>query len=98
MLVRRRQLIPKPLLSDLKLACLEQAVLLLVTSLLLDGGDLFRWTCVAFLGYWCGVAAIAIKRTHYSSRTDRFFVLYGSFVLVIIAVIAEPWIHRYIRW
>jgi hypothetical protein len=84
--------------QDLKWAIVEQFALLFFTALLLDGGNLFRWTSIAFIGYWCGVLAIGKKRTIYQSRSDKWFVRFGSFALMIVAICIEPTVHQYIRW
>jgi hypothetical protein len=86
------------MVGDLKLSLLLQWPLFFFTLLLLDGGDLSRWTGTALLGYWLGVLAIAVKRADYRSRTDRWFVRRGSVPLMVFAWTAEPAIHRWVHW
>jgi hypothetical protein len=93
-----RAIVPSVFLSDLKFAAVQQGALLLLFSLLMDGGNIFRWALAALLGYWLAVAAIARKRLAYSGRSDRLFVRLGSIILIVLALAIEPTVHRYIRW
>ena len=83
---------------DLRLAVVQQVPLLILTGLLLDGGDLARWTAAAVIGFWLGVAAIARKRAEYRRPSDRWFVKWGSVPLIVMAWAIEPIVHHAIRW
>ena len=90
--------VPERLLRDLRFAALQCVPLWFLTALLLDGGNLFRWTGIALLGYLLGVVAVAKKRLAYASATDRFFVRWGSLPLIVLAWVIEPAVHHYIHW
>jgi hypothetical protein len=95
---RLHEIVPRPLVQDLKFAGVQQVFWLLFMSIILDGGDLFRWSTSAFGGYWLGITAIALRRLPYGSRTDRWFVRYSSIPLAILAAAIEPIVHRYTHW
>jgi hypothetical protein len=73
------------LLSALKSGVVLQALLLVLTACILDGGEILRQFLVALIGYWLGVACILIRRERTPTRTDLFFTRYGSLVLLALA-------------
>lgn len=98
MQIHRSRAVPRKLVDDLVVGAVQWVPLMLLASILLDGGNIFRWSGVAILGYFLGVMAIAVKRLDYSSVTDRAFVRWGVAPLMVIAVAMEPWVHYYVRW
>jgi hypothetical protein len=95
---RLHQIVPRLLIQDLKFAGVQQVLWLLLMSIILDGGDLFRWSTSAFGGFWLGVTAIALRRLPYGSTTDRWFVRYSSLPLAFLAIAIEPIVHHYTHW
>ena len=80
----------KPLTSALKFGIALQLCLLVLTALVLDGGQLFRLCSVAATGYWLGVAMIVVRRKTTPTRLDLYFIRYGNLVLlVLVPLIAD---------
>ena len=98
MLTNRSKPLPAKLIADFQLGVVQVVIWLAFTSLILDGGNFFRWSGAAAIGYVLGVMAIALKRTAYASATDRTFVRLGYLPLMIVGLILEPSIHHLIRW
>jgi len=87
-----------PLVSDVRLGVFQWAPWILFTSTLMEGGDICRWSGAALAGYLLGVFAVILKRREYGSRTDRAFVRWGYFPLMILGLAISPLVHHYIRW
>jgi hypothetical protein len=61
-----------------------QIALLVVTRLLLDGGELFRLTAIAAFGHLAGIVIIALRRRLSPTAWDLAFVRFGTPVSMVI--------------
>jgi hypothetical protein len=77
-----------------KTALLIQAVLAVVTSLLLDFGQTHRAFWVAFLCQWAIVWIILFRRAMYPTWFDLSLVRYGIIPLLFIVAGVGPWFLR----
>jgi hypothetical protein len=83
-----------PFFSAIKVGAIVQLVLLVLTALVLDGGQLNRLCVVAIIGYWVGVAVVMIRRRTSPTRVDLLFLRYGPLGLMILI----PAIACAVRW
>ncbi len=82
--------VPESFASALKFGVGLQLSLLVLTALVLDGGQLGRQFMVALIGYWLGLGFITIRRKTAPSTADLFLIRYGSLALLPLApVIAK---------
>ena len=77
-----------------KTALLLQAVLAVLTALVLDFGQTHRAFWVAFLCQWAMVWIILFRRPMNPTRLDLAVVRYGIFPLLIIVAGWGPWLLR----
>ena len=80
--------------AALKTAFFIQAILAVVTALLLDFGQMHRAFWVAFLCQWAMVWIILHRRAMHPTRFDLLLVRYGIVPLLFIVVGAGPWFLR----
>ena len=71
--------------SDLALAIAQQAVLLLFTALLLDGGFMFRVCCVAAIAHWVAMVLVRIRRPAEPTTLDTGVVKFGFLFCFLLA-------------
>ena len=84
----------EPLILALKSGVILQVFLFVLTALILDGGQIMRQFLVAMIGYWLGVALIALRRERAPTATDLLFIRYGSLVLLLLA----PFVATLVYW
>jgi len=72
----------------------QQVVVLLFTSMILDGGDIFTMCLVALVGFWVGAVIICVRRPQTPTRVDLLFIRFGYFPLCILAVVLTLFIWR----
>ena len=77
-----------------KTALLIQAVLAVVTALLLDFGQTHRAFWVAFLCQWAMVWIILFRRAIHPTWFDLSIVRYGIVPLLFVVAGAGPWFLR----
>jgi hypothetical protein len=77
-----------------KTALLVQAVLAVVTALVLDFGQTHRAFWVALLCQWAMVWIILFRRPMHPTRFDLSLVRYGIVPLLFIVAGAGPWFLR----
>jgi hypothetical protein len=80
-------------LDGLKLALVEQVLLLGLSALLLDGGHLFRVCVIATLAYWAASVMIVVRRPVAPTSFDLAFIRYGSLILPLLV----GWV-AYLAW
>ena len=77
-----------------KTALLVQAVLAIVTALVLDFGQTHRAFWVAFLCQWAMAWIILLRRPTHPTRFDLSLVRYGIVPLLSIVAGVGPWFLR----
>lgn len=77
-----------------RFALFLQAILGLLTALLLDGGRVFWAFCVAWLWAWTISLMIIFRRPANPSRLDLGIVRYGILVLLTLILGLGPWFLR----
>jgi hypothetical protein len=68
---------------------------LLLASLLLDGGRALRVFTVAAGAYWAGVAVIVCRRRRSPTRSDLVFVGWGFWLLLVVTRALAPVVWRW---
>ena len=63
-----------------------QALVWVLSALVLDGGVLCQAVTISLAGYWAGVGLVAIRRGLRATRWDRGFVRWGWVPLVVAGV------------
>ena len=64
----------------------QQAAVLLLASMILDGGDILSMCLVALVGFWAGAVIICARRPQTPTRLDLLFIRFGYLPLCILAV------------
>ena len=75
--------------STLGWILLMQVLLLMLTSLLLDGGYCSRICGCAMVGYWLMVGWLALRRGKTLTKTDAVLIRSGPCIWLAIAVLVE---------
>jgi hypothetical protein len=65
-------------------AIVQQVIVLVLTSLILDGGDLLMFCLVACLAFWAGVAFIRLRRGQTPTKTDLILIRSSYLLLCVI--------------
>ena len=78
----------------IKSAAILQAILLFFTSLLLDGGQVFRISCIAAVASLCGTAIAVVRRPETPTRFDLRLIRLGPFLWAILTMLAAPVVWR----
>ena len=65
---------------------IQQAVVLLLTSMVLDGGDIFNMCLIALVAFWVGALIIGVRRPQTPTRSDLVFIRFGYFPLCVLTV------------
>jgi hypothetical protein len=71
--------------SAVKIGGTLDAAMLVLASLVLDGGVMARLFCTASVGYWLGVIAIFARRVSSPTRLDLLFTKYGAALLCFLS-------------
>jgi hypothetical protein len=74
---------------------IQQAVVLLLAGMNLDGGDILNMCLVALAGFWVGAVIICVRRPQTPSRFDLLFIRFASFPLCILAVLLTLSVWRW---
>ena len=69
-------------------AIVQQVIVLVVASLILDGGDLLMFCLVACLAFWTGVIFIRVRRGHAPTKIDLILIRSSYLLLCIITFFA----------
>jgi hypothetical protein len=88
-----RTLFTLPYEGTLKTMAAMQIGILFITSMIMDGGELFRMSAIAAAAYWSGVLIVMFRRRFSLTDTDVYLLKFGFYysfcaVLVFRTVIA----------
>ncbi len=75
-------------------ALVQQSIVLLLSSLVLDGGDVFHACLVALLAFWVGAIIIGVRRPQTPTRCDLVVIRYGYIPLCILFYRSMQYIWR----
>lgn len=78
-------LVAAPLKSAMMSAFVQQAAILVLASMILDGGLIHQICFYAFAAFWGGVGIILIRRCESPTKLDLVFVRGGYLVVCIIS-------------
>ena len=81
---------PRSLKNALLSAGAQHVIIIVVTSVMLDGGLMLLKCIYAFVAYWVGFAILIIRRRKRLAKTDLHFVEYGSFALCVFSIFFAP--------
>src|SRR5271154_6438416 len=63
-----------PYRDAIKLALTQQGAVLLLASMILDGGYIFDFCLIAFIAFWTVVGLIRWRRPHAPTKLDLIFI------------------------
>lgn len=86
--------IPNPAGDALKLALLQQAIMLPLAAGIFDGGGMLLITSFAVAGFWGGVCLVKSRRRGRYTILDLLFFRWGFFVMVTISFFLARFIWR----
>ena len=69
---------------------LLQAVFILLSGMILDGGDLLKVVLLAALGWWIGFSFILIRRPKTQNPNDQLFLKLGFLALLPVCFCTLP--------
>src|SRR5262245_20396287 len=69
-------------------AIVQQVIVLVLASLILDGGDLLMFCLVACLAFWTGVIFIRVRRGQTPTKIDLLLIRSSYLLLCIITFFA----------
>jgi hypothetical protein len=78
----------------IQLSLVQQAVVAVLGSLILDGGNLLRACLYAIAAYWIGFALIWFRRGVAVTKTDVFLVRWGFLILCVASLFLTGFIWR----
>ena len=73
--------------AKLKVSGVLQVFIFLLGAIVLDEGEVSRFTLLCAAAYWCGVGIIMVRRNGHATRLDRFLMAWG-YPLVMPLVLA----------
>lgn len=81
---------PRPLLQALGI----QLCLLVLMSLILDGGMVFAACRYTSVGFWFGVILILIRRPLRPADSDLLYLRFGLPIIIVVAVPMFLWVWQ----
>jgi hypothetical protein len=81
--------------SELPFALVTQSVILVLASMILDGGGIAQVCFYAFVAFWGGVAVLRFHRRGALSRVDLLLIRYGYILVCIISFFITRWIWHW---
>jgi hypothetical protein len=79
---------------SIKLAVIQQSVVLLLASLMLDFGQTLHACCVAALAHWATIALIITRRPSSPTPLDITLVRYGFWVMAFLMWMVAPLVWK----
>jgi hypothetical protein len=81
--------------SELPFALVTQSVILVLASMILDGGGIAQVCFYAFVAFWSGVLVLRFHRRGALSRVDLLLIRYGYILVCIISFFITRWIWHW---
>ncbi len=82
-------------ISDaIRFTLIQQLPVLIFTSMVLDGGTLFKGAAVAVIAFWAGVAMVLLRRGTNFSESDVLLIKWGYLPTSLISFNAWQMIAR----
>ena len=78
----------------IRAAIAQQCVVLLLSSLVLDGGQMLRVSTFGAVGCWSFVVVIVARRPRSPTQLDLLIVTYGFWLAILAAIILAPLLGR----
>jgi hypothetical protein len=76
----------EPIPSGVAFPLVSQLVVFVLSTLILDGGQIARFVIVAILAHWLTYATIAIRRQKPFTAGDRWMMRFGFWLYLPVAV------------
>lgn len=81
-----------PLPEAIKFALIQQAIVILLSAGMLDGGELAQVCLYAFFGFWGGTGVLIAKRRGALTRVDILLIRWSYIPLCIVSFFLTHWI------
>ena len=78
----------------LGLVATQQILLGILAGMVLDGGALGFLYLYALVAFWAGFFMMLVRRPRNPTRTDVFFIKWGTFMLFLISIVMAPVIWK----
>ena len=82
--MKLRQQLAKEYRGDLALGLTLAALFLIVSSVIVDGGQLFQFVGTSALVYCTAISVIVWRRPQSPTKMDLWFIRFGFFVILLI--------------
>ncbi len=82
--------------SPITVGVVVDASLLIISSLVLDGGRTAGMCMVAMVAHWIGVLFILVRRWRSPTETDLLFIRYGILICGVLVLVLAPFVWEYI--
>lgn len=72
-----------------KVSIVLQVFILLLSAIVLDGGQLNQFMLLSAAAYWCIVAIIMIRRNGNATGLDRFLITWGYPISIVLTALVS---------
>jgi hypothetical protein len=73
-------------------AFVQQSLVLVLASMMLDGGGFFQVCFYAFVAYWAGVGLLRLRAKAGLSKVDLLLIRYGYIPVCVLSFLLTYWI------
>lgn len=80
--------------SELPFVLVTQSIILVLASMILDGGAIAQVCFFAFVAFWGAVAVLRLRRRGALTRVDLLLLRYGYILACIISFFITRWIWQ----
>jgi hypothetical protein len=88
------RVIARRYLHAITLAVAQQAVVLILAALILDGGHLLRVSVIAAIASWICTALVILRRPKQPTKLDLAIVKYGFWPAILLVLVMEILLRR----
>ena len=81
--------------TELPFALATQSVVLVLASMILDGGGIAQVCFYAFAAFWGGVLVLRLHRRDALSNVDLLLIRYGYILVCIVSFFITRWIWHW---
>jgi hypothetical protein len=81
-----------PLQSAIYSACIQQAIIMILAAMMLDGGCIGQVCAYAILAFWGGVFVLRVRRRGNLTKLDLMLIRGGYIVVCVISYFVTRWI------